>query len=197
MHVPAQQQVRAWTAHQHVGKFPTELIGVQATQTPTTQLLVVPGNPGYAGFYTDFMQQLHHSFDGAADVLAVSHVGHDAEDISRGAVWGLGCQVQHKAQLVRELTAPGRPPLVILAHSIGAYIMLQVCVDTWSTGQDRTQSKSHRTGNSPPVCACVCSSWQCTHAGACILCCVLVQALKQLNAEGQRSSLQQVTKVSW
>lgn len=128
-----------WQAHYEVGKFPTELIGVQATQTPAAQLLVVPGNPGYAGFYAHFMHQLHGAFNGAADVLAVSHVGHDAEDISRGAVWGLGCQVQHKAQLVRELTSPGRPPLVILAHSIGAYIMLQAVQQLKSEGHSMQQ----------------------------------------------------------
>jgi alpha-beta hydrolase superfamily lysophospholipase len=154
-------QTPLWQAHYEVGKFPTEVIGVQATQTPAAQLLVVPGNPGYAGFYTDFMQQLHGAMGGTADVLAVSHVGHDAEDISRGAVWGLGCQVQHKAALVRELTSPGQPPLVILAHSIGAYIMLQVCARVESR-----QKKPYRTGYLLPVC--ICSSW---HDSAC---CVLL-----------------------
>lgn len=72
------------------------------------------------------MQQLHVSFRGTADVLAVSHVGHDADDLSRGTVWGLECQVQHKVQLLQQLMSPDRPPLVILAHSIGSYIMLQV-----------------------------------------------------------------------
>lgn len=73
------------------------------------------------------MQQLHSTFDGAADVLAVSHLGHDGDNLSRGSVWGLDDQVQHKVQLLRQLMAPGRPPVVILAHSIGSYIMLQVC----------------------------------------------------------------------
>lgn len=118
-----------WHAQLCVGErqFPTELYGLQAhSGRPRVQVLVVPGNPGSAGFYRMLMQQVFAAFDGAADVMAVSHVGHDPDDISKGAVYGLDCQVQHKAQLCRELTAPGRPPLVILAHSIGAYIMLQV-----------------------------------------------------------------------
>lgn len=98
---------------------------MQARQ-PRMQVLILPGNPGSAAFYRVFMQQLFDAFDGAADVMAVSHVGHDCGDISRGAVWGLDCQVKHKVQLVQELTAPGRPPLVVLAHSIGSFITLQV-----------------------------------------------------------------------
>jgi hypothetical protein len=118
---------KLWRTQQHVGKFPTELWGLHANHTPQAQVLIVPGNPGCAAFYHNFMQQLHTAFGGTADVLGVSHVGHDADDISQGAVWGLDCQVQHKVQLLQELMAPGRPPLVILAHSIGSYIMLQVC----------------------------------------------------------------------
>jgi predicted alpha/beta hydrolase family esterase len=41
-------------------------------------------------------------------------------------VWCLDSQIQHKVALLKErVLAPGRPPAVILAHSIGSYIMLQ------------------------------------------------------------------------
>jgi hypothetical protein len=119
-----------WHAQHLVGRFPTDMWGVQATTpAPAVQLLVVPGNPGAAAFYRCFAQQLHAAFGGAADVLAVSHVGHDTCDLSRGGVWGLEEQVQHKLQLLAEVVlarGTARPPTIILAHSIGSWIMLQV-----------------------------------------------------------------------
>lgn len=115
-----------WHVSYDVGRYPTDLWGLQATRPAQAQVLVVPGNPGCAAFYRKFMQQLHTAFGGAADVMAVSHVGHDADNIIQGAVWALDCQVDHKAQLLQELMAPGKPPVIILAHSIGSYIMLQV-----------------------------------------------------------------------
>lgn len=115
-----------WHAQYSIEKYPTELWGLQATRPPKAQLLIVGGNPGLASFYCTFMQQLHQAFDGAADVLAVSHVGHDADNLSKGAVWCLNSQIQHKVHLLQELMTPGKPPTVILAHSIGSYIMLQV-----------------------------------------------------------------------
>jgi pimeloyl-ACP methyl ester carboxylesterase len=114
-----------WQAKYSVGRYPTEAWGMQSPQ-PRMQVLVLPGNPGSACWYRVFMQQLFAAFNGSADVMAVSHVGHDCENISSGAVWGLDCQVQHKVELLQELTTPGRPPLVVLAHSIGSFITLQV-----------------------------------------------------------------------
>jgi hypothetical protein len=44
---------------------------------------------------------------------------------SRSQVWCLDAQIQHKVDFLRQhVLLPGRPPAVILAHSIGAYIML-------------------------------------------------------------------------
>jgi hypothetical protein len=41
-------------------------------------------------------------------------------------VWCLDSQIQHKVAVLKEhVLTPGRPPAVILAHSIGSYIMLQ------------------------------------------------------------------------
>lgn len=42
-------------------------------------------------------------------------------------MWCLGTQIQHKAHLLKEhVLAPGKPPAVVLAHSIGSYMALQV-----------------------------------------------------------------------
>lgn len=56
--------------------------------------------------------------------------GHDSQDLSGGQVWCLNTQVDHKVQLMKQhVMAPGKPPAVILAHSIGSYMMLKVTVE--------------------------------------------------------------------
>uniref|UniRef100_A0A383V4Q4 AB hydrolase-1 domain-containing protein n=1 Tax=Tetradesmus obliquus TaxID=3088 RepID=A0A383V4Q4_TETOB len=98
-----------------------------SSSKPLLQLLVVPGNPGFCGFYDEFMLQLAQLFGRHnVDIMAVSHAGHDSAGLSQGKVWCLDSQIQHKVALLKEhVLAPGRPPAVILAHSIGSYIMLQ------------------------------------------------------------------------
>lgn len=62
-------------------------------------------------------------------VLWCHAAGHDADNLSEGRVWCLDTQIQHKVQLLKEhVMAPGKPPAVVLAHSIGSYMMLQVSV---------------------------------------------------------------------
>ena len=41
------------------------------------QALIIPGNPGGAGYYVPFMQHFFEAMDGEIDVIAVSHLGHD------------------------------------------------------------------------------------------------------------------------
>lgn len=106
----------------------TDALGLKATSpTPSLQLLIIPGNPGLGSFYTRFIEELHALFQGTADVWAVSNLGHDAENLCEGRVWCLDTQIAHKAQLLKEhVLAPGKPPAVVLAHSIGSYMALQV-----------------------------------------------------------------------
>lgn len=45
-------------------------------------------------------------------------------------MWCLITQVDHKVQLLKQhVMAPGKPPAVILAHSIGSYMMLKVTAE--------------------------------------------------------------------
>lgn len=76
-----------WRSQLTVGPWLTEAVGL-ACQVPqaTLQLLVVPGNPGQCSFYCDFMEQLHRVFQGKVDVMAVSHVGHDFDNLTQGKV---------------------------------------------------------------------------------------------------------------
>lgn len=108
-----------------LGVWPTELLAWRV-EHPVLQLLVVPGNPGLASAYITFCEHLSAAFGGAADVLALSHVGHDAAGLAGGRIFDLNEQVKHKEALLREVVlAPGRPPAVLLGHSIGAYMLLR------------------------------------------------------------------------
>ena len=62
----------------------TEVLELQAAQpAPAVQLLIIPGNPGAANFYTPFMQSLHASLRGRAAVACISNLGM----VSSGRPW--------------------------------------------------------------------------------------------------------------
>lgn len=74
----------------------------------------------------------------------LSCAGHDPDNLSDGRVWCLNTQIQHKVQLLKEhVMAPGKPPAVVLAHSIGSYMMLQVRVSRTAC-MGACQSSNHR-----------------------------------------------------
>eukprot|EP00798_Chlamydomonas_sp_ICE-L_P020743 gene20743-27562_t len=109
----------------------TEVLTIHATDGPPQfQVLVVPGNPGNASFYKPFIHFLHQEFEGHAEILSISHPGHDKgpQNTPHGKLWDLKEQVQHKVDFMREYCLkPGKPPLIVAAHSIGAYMMLKAC----------------------------------------------------------------------
>lgn len=99
-------------------------------------ILVIPGNPGVVGFYTTFMQTLHRAFNCRFPVWAVSHAGHceppdhmdmvdDASLAAELDVFGINGQIQHKLSFLRK-HVPRETPLVLVGHSIGCYIILEM-----------------------------------------------------------------------
>jgi hypothetical protein len=42
--------------------------------------------PGNARYYERFMQSLHEKFAGSADIVAISHLGHDPDTPHKGQV---------------------------------------------------------------------------------------------------------------
>ncbi|KAG2487206.1 hypothetical protein HYH03_014180 [Edaphochlamys debaryana] len=104
-----------------VGGVDTELLGIDAKGSPVLQVVVFPGNPGSAQYFKPFMAALYDRLGGTADVLAVTHAGHDAETEHGGRMWSLQEQIDHKLAFLREhVLLPGRPPVVLVGHSIGA-----------------------------------------------------------------------------
>ncbi|KAG2428326.1 hypothetical protein HXX76_010474 [Chlamydomonas incerta] len=148
---------RPWQEFFDVGGVRTELLGIDASPGPARlQVLIVPGNPGFAALYLPLMAHLHAALGGTAAVLAASHAGHDGMHPHGGRqVWDLAEQVAHKAALLRRVAAllPGGPPLVVVAHSIGAAMMLRAIasVEGWApAGPEGTPDEQ---GAKPPPAA--------------------------------------------
>lgn len=89
----------------------------------------MPGNPGQAGYYTPFMASLHRLLGGRAAVYAASHLGMDAQRLCRrGELFTLEEQIEHKKELLRgHFVGEGRPPAVVVGHSIGGWGWGRVC----------------------------------------------------------------------
>jgi hypothetical protein len=50
---------------------------------------------------------------------------HGPDVVSALQVWCLASQIDHKVAFLKEhVLLPGRPPVVLMAHSIGTYMML-------------------------------------------------------------------------
>ena len=47
------------------------------------QVLILPGNPGSAGYYEAYIAALHAALHGQADIHAVSHLGHASSNTAR------------------------------------------------------------------------------------------------------------------
>ncbi|KAK9803669.1 hypothetical protein WJX72_010287 [[Myrmecia] bisecta] len=126
-----------WHGCIQTGTQSVEAYRVAATQGQAlVQLLVLPGNPGSAAFYVPFLRGLHAAWQGRAEVTAISHLGHGAlgphstqlytllQQISH-QLYTLRQQISHQVAFIRQhLLLPGRPPLAIMGHSIGAYMAL-------------------------------------------------------------------------
>lgn len=134
----AETSVRPSTEFLFCNGAVTELLKYGRLQ-PSRQdalILVIPGNPGVVGFYSTFMRTLHEAFGGRVPVWAVSHAGHcsppdhmdmveDASLASELDVFGINGQIQHKLSFLRR-HVPRDTPLVLVGHSIGCYIILEM-----------------------------------------------------------------------
>ncbi|KAJ7341485.1 hypothetical protein JRQ81_005637, partial [Phrynocephalus forsythii] len=133
--------------------------------TPKVLFLVIPGNPGFSEYYQVFIQTLYRGLKQQYPVWVVSHAGHcqvpnglkmteetDNSDIDD--VFGLRGQVEHKLSFLRK-NVPNDVKLVLIGHSIGSYIALQImnlapdleilrCVHLFPTIERMAQSPNGR-----------------------------------------------------
>ncbi|XP_010534400.1 PREDICTED: lipid droplet-associated hydrolase isoform X2 [Tarenaya hassleriana] len=109
----------------------TELLEIQA-ENPTFHVLFITGNPGVASFYKDFVESLYNFLDGNASITAIGHISHTSKDWESGRLFSLQEQIDHKMDFIRQELRDVKVPIVLVGHSVGAYIsleMLRKCLD--------------------------------------------------------------------
>ncbi|XP_043366122.1 lipid droplet-associated hydrolase isoform X3 [Dermochelys coriacea] len=93
-------------------------------------------NPGLAGYYRTFIRALYRGLNGQYPVWVVSHAGHCKPPSGMGMtedtdikeledVFGLHGQIEHKLDFLRK-NVPKDMKLVLIGHSIGCYITLEM-----------------------------------------------------------------------
>ncbi|XP_074579092.1 uncharacterized protein LOC141835603 [Curcuma longa] len=91
-----------------VSGYPTESLDIHSEES-SLHIIVIPGNPGIASYYKDFVEAVYQLLEGQASITAIGHVSHSAKDWEHGRMFSLEEQIAHK-----------------VGHSIGSYICLEV-----------------------------------------------------------------------
>uniref|UniRef100_A0A663MMU3 Lipid droplet-associated hydrolase n=1 Tax=Athene cunicularia TaxID=194338 RepID=A0A663MMU3_ATHCN len=100
----------------------------ESKNLPRLLFMIIPGNPGLAGYYRTFIQALYCGLNQQYPVWVVSHAGHckppsDIKELED--VFGLNGQVEHKLNFLKKNVSKDIK-LVLIAHSIGCYITLEM-----------------------------------------------------------------------
>lgn len=117
----------------------TDLFNDQTANRPKLLIFIITGNPGFCAFYVPFVKALYSSINRRFPVWVISHAGHalapkdkkilaasddtNAQEIKD--VYGLRGQVEHKLAFLRT-HVPKDMKLVLIGHSVGCYISLQI-----------------------------------------------------------------------
>uniref|UniRef100_A0A663MND7 Lipid droplet-associated hydrolase n=1 Tax=Athene cunicularia TaxID=194338 RepID=A0A663MND7_ATHCN len=99
----------------------------ESKNLPRLLFMIIPGNPGLAGYYRTFIQALYCGLNQQYPVWVVSHAGHYLpKKIKKYKdVFGLNGQVEHKLNFLKKNVSKDIK-LVLIAHSIGCYITLEM-----------------------------------------------------------------------
>ena len=123
--------------------------GEQADDNLPLVVCVIPGNPGAVAFYEAFAGELHAQLGGRAEVVVHGHAAHSVDSAAPHAShrFLLADQVAHHTHFVRHLLTSSALPwaapvaadeddrvaareqrcrVVLVGHSIGAYICMEV-----------------------------------------------------------------------
>ncbi|XP_056158861.1 uncharacterized protein LOC115671535 isoform X2 [Syzygium oleosum] len=103
----------------------TELLEVRSDD-PALHVLFIPGNPGIVTYYKDLVESLYDQLGGSASVTAVGHISHSKKDWENGRFFSLQEQIDHKVEFMRQEMQNTRAPLLLVGHSIGSYISMEI-----------------------------------------------------------------------
>ncbi|XVF55818.1 hypothetical protein PTKIN_Ptkin06aG0067300 [Pterospermum kingtungense] len=101
----------------------TEILEIHADH-PSIHVVFVPGNPGVITFYKEFVESLFEFLGGTASVSAVGSAGQTEKNWDHGKLYSLPEQIDHKIEFIKAQNI--EVPLVLVGHSIGAYISLEM-----------------------------------------------------------------------
>lgn len=97
-------------------------------------IIVIPGNPGAIEYYEEFVCSLYEGLQRAVPIWAVSHAGHTGLSPEQNTgpqigdheeFYNLEGQIQHKIAFISQYV-PADRDLILVGHSIGAYIILEL-----------------------------------------------------------------------
>ncbi|XP_015698868.1 lipid droplet-associated hydrolase isoform X3 [Oryza brachyantha] len=108
-----------------VSRFVTDFVEIRAKE-PSIHVLLIPGNPGIVAFYKDFVEELYENLGGKASITAIGHISHSKKDAERGRLFSLHEQIDHKVDFIEQEFQHSEQSLVLVGHSIGAYICLEI-----------------------------------------------------------------------
>ncbi|KAI4370154.1 hypothetical protein MLD38_018530 [Melastoma candidum] len=103
----------------------TELLEVRSDD-PQLHVLFIPGNPGVVMYYKDFVESLYEHMEGRISITAIGHLSHSKEDWENRRLFSLQEQIDHKIDFIREEMQDIKVPLLLIGHSIGSYICVEM-----------------------------------------------------------------------
>ncbi|KAG9455025.1 hypothetical protein H6P81_007929 [Aristolochia fimbriata] len=109
----------------YVSSFTTELLEI-SSEHPLVHVLLIPGNPGVAAFYKDFVEAVYQLFEGNASVTAIGHISQTKKNFEGRRLFSLQDQIDHKVNFINQELQNEKVPILLVGHSIGAYIALEV-----------------------------------------------------------------------
>ncbi|KAE9621736.1 putative lipid droplet-associated hydrolase, alpha/Beta hydrolase [Lupinus albus] len=109
----------------NVSSYTSEILEIQA-DAPSLHVLFVPGNPGVILFYKDFVEYLFELLGGIASVTAIGNVSQTKKNWEHGRLFSLQEQIDHKVDFIREELKNTEIPIVLIGHSIGSYISIEL-----------------------------------------------------------------------
>ena len=86
--------------------------------------ILLPGNPGKAELYFDFLDQLYHNYDKAVDIYAFNYLGHH---IPSSTTYVLQDQIEYCRQEILKIKRDyPKNEIYLFGHSLGAFIALKL-----------------------------------------------------------------------
>ncbi|XP_022963429.1 lipid droplet-associated hydrolase isoform X1 [Cucurbita moschata] len=109
----------------NVSGYTNELPEIHADD-PSLHVLFIPGNPGIVSFYKDFVESLYQLLGGRVSITAIGHLSQTTKDWEGGRLFSLQEQIDHKIEFVRQELQNKDIPLLLVGHSIGSYISIEL-----------------------------------------------------------------------